>query len=293
MSDTRISRLGQVGIYVGKCFRMFVNEKSWKLLISAAIISVIISWVIGDNTFQIFESTKSGVFALICACIWIGLFNSIQSICKERAIIKREHRTGLHITSYVMAHMIYEFLLCAAEALILTVILYLFRTVPGHGILFDWIGLEFFVEFLLIMYAADCLGLCVSSIVKTENAAMTVMPFVLIIQLVMSGMMFTLPEKAEPIKYLTISKWGLDAICSSADINETPTRDTMEKFQEALDSDEEIHSWKDLGLTQEYDYNFDGTAAHVAYTWLILCCHCAVYGLVSIIALEFIDLDKR
>ncbi len=293
MSDARISRVGQVGVYTGKCFRMFVNEKGWKNLISAAIISAIISWVIGDNTFVIFESTKSGVFALICACIWIGLFNSIQSVCKERAIIKREHRTGLHISSYVVAHMIYEFLLCAAEALILILVLVLFRDVPNHGILFSLVELEFYVEFLLIMFASDCLGLCVSSIVRSENAAMTVMPFVLIIQLVMSGMMFALPENAESIKYLTISKWGLDAICSSADINENPNRDTMEKFQAAAASDEEINSWKDLGLTQEYDYDFDGTAAHVAYTWMILCIHCMVYGAVSIVSLEFIDRDKR
>ena len=293
MSDTRISRIGQIGVYVGKCFRMFVNEKGWKLLISAAIISIIISWVIGDNTFTVFEATKSGVFALICACIWIGLFNSIQSICKERAIIKREHRTGLHISAYVIAHMIYEFLLCAVEALILTMIMFLFRDTPSHGTLFSWLGLEFYLEFLLVMYAADCLGLCVSAIVKSENAAMTVMPFVLIIQLVMSGMMFTLPENAEPVKYLTISKWGLDAICSSADINETPTWDTLEKFEEAVASGEEINSWKDLGLTQEYNYDFDGTASHVAITWLFLCCHCLVYGAVAIISLEFIDLDKR
>lgn len=293
MAQARISRFGQIGIYVGKCFRIFFHEKGWKILISSTIIAAIIAWVIGDNTFVVFESTKSGVFALVCACIWIGLFNSIQSICKERAIIKREHRTGLHISAYVIAHMIYELTLCAMEALIMTVVLALFRDLPSHGILFSWIGVEFYLSFLLVIYCADCLGLCVSAIVKTENAAMTVMPFVLIIQLVMSGMMFTLPDNAQPVKYLTISKWGMDAICSSADINENPTWDTLQKFQEAVASDEEIHSWKDLHLTQEYELDFDGTAEHVAFTWLMLVCYCALYGAIAIVALEFIDRDKR
>lgn len=58
----------------------------------------------------------------------------------------------------------------------------------------------------LIIFCADALGILVSCIVKTENAAMTVMPFVLIVQLVMSGMMFLLPDNAKPIKKLTISK---------------------------------------------------------------------------------------
>lgn len=293
MSSTRISRIGQIGVYVGKCFRIFVHEKSWKMFISAAIISMIISWVIGENTFEIFESTRSGVFALICACIWIGLFNSIESICKERAIIKREHRTGLHISSYVIAHLIYEFILCVVEALILTIVLFIFRDAPRHGILFSSIWLEFYLEFLLVMFCADCLGLCVSSVVKTEKAAMTVMPFVLIIQLVLSGMMFALPENAESIKYFTISKCGLDAICSTADINETPNRDTLEAFEIAAMQDATITSWKDLDTDQEYEYDFDGTASHVAFTWLMLCCHAAVYGVVAIVALEFIDRDKR
>lgn len=288
MAETRISRLGQISVYVGKCFRMFVHEKSWKLFISAAIIGVIISWVIGDNTFQIFESTRSGVFALICACIWIGLFNSIQSICRERAIIKREHRTGLHISAYIIAHLIYEFVLCAVEALILTIILSLFRELPDSGVLLPFIGVEFFLGFLLVMFAADCLGLCVSSLVKTENAAMTVMPFVLIIQLVMSGMMFTLPENAEYVKYLTISKWGLDAICSSADINETPNRSTMKKY-----SSGEAVPGQPLSSLQEYDYDYEGTGSHVLFTWSILLCHCGVYSLTSIVSLEFIDRDKR
>lgn len=130
------TRIGQIRIYVGKCFRMFINEKGWKSLISTAIISAILAWVIGENTFTVYESTKTGVFAMICGCIWVGLFNSIQSICREREIIKREHRTGLHISSYVLAHMIYEFVLCAAEGLVLTAIFGIFREFPDRGVVF-------------------------------------------------------------------------------------------------------------------------------------------------------------
>ena len=145
----------------------------------------------------------------------------------------------------------------------------------------------------MIVFCADALGLLVSCIVKTENAAMMVMPFVLIIQLVMSGMMFTLPEKAEPIKELTISKWGLAAICSSADINEIPTRDTLEKFNEAVSSGQEISSWKDLNLTQEYEMEFDSSIQHVSLSWLVLLFYSCLYGTVGIIFLKLVDRDKR
>ena len=293
MGDTRIGRIGQIKIYTGKCFRAFIHENGWKSLVSTFIISLILSWVIGDNTFVVNESTKTGVFAMICGCIWTGVFNSIQSICRERAIIKREHRTGLHISSYVLAHMIFEFVLCVAEALILTVVFSIFRDFPSSGVLFGWTGFEFFISFILIIFCADALGILVSCIVKTENAAMTVMPFVLIVQLVMSGLMFELPEKAEPVKNLTISKWGLCAICSSADLNELPTRDTLEKFKEAAVSDKEITSWKELGLTQEYDMDYDSSAQNVVKAWLVLIVFIALYGAGGIICLKFVDKDKR
>ena len=293
MHQERIGRIGQIKIYTGKCYRTFINEKGWKTLISTLIIAIILSWVVGENTFAVNESTKSGVFALICGCIWTGLFNSIQSICRERAIIKREHRTGLHISSYVLAHMIFEFTLCVAEAIIFTVVFDAFRDFPSTGVLFAWTGFEFFICFTLIIFCADCLGILVSCAVKTENAAMTVMPFVLIIQLVMSGMMFSLPENARPIKELTISKWGLCAICSSADLNEIPTKDTLQKFEEAAKSDEKITSWKDLGLTQKYNMDYDASVQNLTKTWLVLILYSAMYGAIGTICLKFVDKDKR
>ena len=230
---------------------------------------------------------------MICGCIWTGLFNSIQLICRERAIIKREHRTGLHISSYVIARLIFDFALCAAEAIILTIVFDIFRDFPSHGVMFGWTGFEFFISFTLIIFCADALGVLVSCIVKTENAAMTVMPFVLIVQLVMSGMMFSLPEKAAPIKELTISKWGLTAICSSADLNEIPTVDTLEKLNEARKSDESITSWKQLGITQKYDMDYDASASHVMMNWMVLILYSSAYGFLGILFLKLVDKDKR
>lgn len=293
MGESRIGRIGQVKIYIGKCYRAFINEKGWKSFVSTLIIAIILAWVIGDNTFKIFESTKTGVFAMICGCLWTGLFNSIQSICRERAIIKREHRTGLHISSYVAAHMIFDLAVCAIEGIILTTVFDLFRTFPSRGVIFGWTGLEFFVGFTLVIYAADALGIMVSCIVKTENAAMTVMPFVLIIQLVMSGLMFELPENADPVKELTISKWGLTAICSSADLNEIPNKDTAEKIQQARDEGKEVNSWTELGITQEYDMEYDATVQNVMLCWGVLSLYSLAYGAIGTIFLKMVDRDKR
>lgn len=289
--NERITRGGQIKVYLGKCFRIFRNEKGWKVLLSAAIIGLILAWVVGDKTFRYFESTKSGMFAMICGCLWIGLFNSIQSICKERAIIKREHRSGLHISSYIIAHAIYELILCAVEALILVVLLSWFRDLPDEGAIFGSSHVEFYIGFLLTLFCADCLGLAVSSIVKSPKTAMTVMPFVLIIQLVMSGMLFELPENSAWISNLTISKWGQDAVCCSADINRLDSRELLE-LEDAPNMIYDYfveESYRETGHDYEEDYDPDNTFL----TWLALMGYSVVYAGAAILALEFVDKDKR
>lgn len=293
MGGSRIGRIGQIKIYVGKCFRTFINEKGWKSLISTLIMAFVIAWIVGDDTFAIFENTEAGVFAMICGCIWTGLFNSIQSICRERAIIKREHRTGLHISSYIISHMIFEFVLCLVEAVILTTVFDIFRDFPEKGVVFDWIWLEFFVSFTLITFCADALGLLVSCVVKTENAAMTVMPFILIIQLVMCGFMFVLPDYAEPVKEVTISKWGLSAICSTADVNELPNNITLVKLEEIQAVNPEVEDWKEADIEQEADDQYKAETKHIVTCWGVLAGYSALYGFIGTLLLKLVDKDKR
>ena len=119
MSGAQVSRFAQVRIYLGKHWRLFVNERGWKVLFFAAIISAIVSPVLGGNMFVYTAETFQGTFTLISACIWIGIFNSIQTICKERAILKREHRSGLHMSSYVVSHLIFQAGICLLQAGIL------------------------------------------------------------------------------------------------------------------------------------------------------------------------------
>jgi hypothetical protein len=293
MADARVSRLGQVRIYLGKCFRIFSNEKGWKVLVFTAVISLIISSVLSDETFLMFKETKSGAFTIVCAAIWIGIFNSIQSICRERDIIKREYKTGLHISSYIFAHMIYELVICLAEAAIMLLSLSLFNeNVPEHGAVLGGGGMELYITFFLVIYCADILGMAVSSIVKSEKAAMTVMPFILIVQLVLCGMFFPLKGIAKGISSLTISKWGMEAIGSTADMNLMPDPDTLMRYKYEKEYKGEVDLYE-LVKDQEYQPEFEASVEHVSGVWLILIGYTVLYGVVSVVALKSIEKDKR
>lgn len=274
MNEKRVSRWEQVKVYLGKCLRIYLNEKQWKNLISTLIIIALVSVVTSEDLFVDYSDTKTGTFAIVCACIWVGLFNSIQSICKERAIIKREHRTGLHISSYITAHVLFEAAVCFAEALIvlLVVLLRNFSHLPASGLVLP-MALDLFLTLFLITFSSDMMAILISSIVKTENAAMTVMPFVLVVQLVMSGVIFALNDVITLVSYLTISKWGVFALCAIA------------QTDYAVD----LHA---QFLEEDATYATPDTA-HLLFYWGLLLGFALVYIVLSILFLKRVDKDER
>ena len=216
-------RGSQILIYLGKQFRFFINESDWKVLPMAAVIAGLVGMVIRRRFFINMEGSLIGAFALTCMAIWNGCFNSIQVICRERDVIKREHRSGMHISSYIAAHMIYQALLCLLQT---GITLYVMRAVgvryPTEGLITRFFIVEFSVSLFLITYAADMMSLWISALSRTTTAAMTIMPVVLIVQLVFSGGMMSLPERAEPITGVIISNYGLKLIATQANYNAQP-----------------------------------------------------------------------
>ena len=217
-------RLSQVPIYLGKQFRFFINESDWKVIPMAAVIAMLVSVVIRNRIFTNMEGCIIGSFALTCVALWNGCFNSIQAICRERAIIKREHRSGMHITSYMFSHMVYQFVLCLVQTIVSLYVMHATGVpFPEEGIfLKKMMIVEFGITMLLISYAADMMSLFISSVAHTTTAAMTVMPFVLIFQLVFSGGVIPLPERIQPLSNFTISNYGIKAIASQCGYNELP-----------------------------------------------------------------------
>ena len=216
-------RGAQVFIYLGKLLRMFIYQNDWKVLPMAALIAGLVGMVIRKKFFINMEGTVMGAFAMVCVCIWNGCFNSIQVICRERDVIKREHRSGMHISSYIVAHMLYQALLCVLQV---GVTLFVTSRVgvryPAEGVISKWFIVDFGISMFLITYASDMMSLWVSSLSHTTTTAMTIMPFVLIFQLVFSGGMLSLPAWTKPLTNFTISNPGLKVVACQADVNHRP-----------------------------------------------------------------------
>ena len=68
------------------------------------------------------------------------------------------------------------------------------------------------------------IGFVISALVKNGDRAMTMAPFVLIIQLLFSGILFRLEGMGSKIAYFTVSKWSVEALGSTAILNDLPSK---------------------------------------------------------------------
>ncbi len=210
----------QTKIYTRKFFRTLKKESLISIIIGV-IITLLVMSVTHKNMFENFEGTKSGMFALICVCIWIGIFNSIQLVCREKNdIVKDELDKSLYASAYMAAHFIYQFFLCLIQSFIVFLIFYLYMIGKGD------IGspLAYLITIFLIMFASDAMAFVISTAVPNPIVAMTVMPLLLLIQLVMAGVLFELGDMASFFANFTISKWGMASLGKIGDITSIPSR---------------------------------------------------------------------
>lgn len=290
---------------------MFLFQNDWKVLPISAVIAGLVAFSVGQNLFKTMEGTLMGSFAVACICVWNGFFNSIQVICRERAIVKRDHRSGLHISSYMVAHMIYQAVLCVVQSgIIIFVFMRMNVKMPDKSLITDWPLVDIGITLFLITYCADMLALLISAVARTTTSAMTIMPFILIVQLLFSGSFFSLPEQAMPFTNLTATKWGLTALCAQGDYNSLPM---VSVWNNALKmKNVEINNEKPLLDLFKYvednnmrddilmmtakenqieDYAFSREVIYNAWKWLIM--WTIIYVFVATLLLEFIDKDNR
>lgn len=214
------SPLRQFGTLAGRYAHLLLNDHSRMalLLLQAPLLSLLICLVAGDGCFELFEKTKSCLFALSCAAFWVGILDAIQEICKERDIFKREYEGGEHISSYVASKVAVLGLLCLLQSLMLVAVFCVVIGVPPEPIFSGVV--EFFVSVFLTTFSAMCLGLLVSAIFKNPDRAIAMAPLLIMPQILFSGLVFELSGVTESISYAVNCRWAMEALGTTANLNE-------------------------------------------------------------------------
>lgn len=265
-------------------FQIMMGDKK-NLIISllfpllAAVIDIFIA---GDNFFVNYEGTKSGNFVVVSAALWGGLFNSIQIIVKDRKNIKRNYVAGARIETYTLSRASLQFILCVIQSLILLMAYLGVDYIKGHdipdsGVLVSSVLVEYYISILLIMYAADMLGMLISCLVKKEESANVLAPYVLIVQLIFSGILFDMKGFTKYISYLMVSSWGMEGLGSTSRLNSIDL-----KIQKTVPT-----------IEHAFEKRFEASGNHVLLVWGVLLGFSLLCILVGDLLLHRVSKDTR
>ena len=158
-------------------------------------------------------------FLLVAASIWFGIMASCKEIVTEQPILKREIRSYLFIFPYLAAKFWVLLLILGVQTglLAMMVVPLLLKLSWFHT---GWISLILWIT----AAAAATLGLFISCIVTSYRVALTLVPLLMIPQLLFGGLLRP-PADIAPtnnwlivtntLSALTIQRWAFEAILTT------------------------------------------------------------------------------
>jgi len=222
---SRRSLLKQFIILSSRYLKITLKDKQRTLfvLMQAPLVGFLLSMVAEKNPFSYYESAKEIIFTLACSGAWMGILNSIQEICKERTIYKKERAVNLRMLPYMMSKVLILGGICVIQAALLTAVFITFVAQPDYNLIGS-IQVEIFVTLFLTTFASTTMGISLSALVLNSDRAMGLAPIILIPQLLLTGLVFSLKNAAEFISNFAISKWASRALAISFDLNGRPLK---------------------------------------------------------------------
>jgi len=202
------------------------------LLLQAPIIAILLTLVAksGDfspppaaavekaATFGIPAAKLVDVLPLIVAAtaIWFGAINAAKEIVKELPVWRRERLAGLRVAPYLASKFVVLAALCLLQTAVLLAIIWTRVDLPTSGTL-TWAPLELWITLNLAALAALALGLVISAWMNNADRATSLVPILLIPQLIFVGGSGT-ETAGRLLSYLMISHWSVEAMKISAGI---------------------------------------------------------------------------
>jgi ABC-type multidrug transport system ATPase subunit len=167
------------------------------------------------------RSTYQLLLLLVIITLWLGCNNASKEIVKEEVIYARERAVNLEIWPYLGSKFVMLGAMTVVQALVMMLLIYggleISHLLRGSG----WPDPDYcldlvpqFIVLSLVGLAGVALGLLLSACVNTPDQANTLLPYILIPQIILAGGL--IPIKTEPLHGLAVllspAYWGWRAV---------------------------------------------------------------------------------
>jgi ABC-type multidrug transport system permease subunit len=195
---------------------------------------------------------------------------------------------NLKILPYLSSKVIVLALFAGIQCFLLLVVIRLGVRYPGGGVFLPT-SAELYVTLFLATLAAIGLGLFISASVRSRDMVIYVILIVIFLQIIFAGAIFDLPAAAKPISYLNTTRWTLEAMGSSVnmdklnelgvsciDFEDDLTRTAILQNREQEEPCEGTQMRQSLNF--DYFVNYEHSAGNLIVRWLVLIAFALLFG---------------
>lgn len=258
-------------------FKVILSKSNLGMLVAMVALPIlfplILSLVCDEGMYVYSFTTQQGCLMIAFLAVLIGVIDSNQEICKERALIKREYMTDMPLSSYTLSKFFVQMIICLIQSILYVVMLFVVFDVPATSVTFMGSAIEIFLTVFLIMYAANATGLACSALAKDGVMASYLFSVVLAFQLMFSKIIFELEGFWDKLSYISLTRLGVEALASISDVNNM-NYSAKSEFPYAMDM-------------------FESTAGHIVKIWLGLIVMIVALWALSTLLLRRVKNDKR
>ena len=234
---------GQLGLLLSRYFKVKVRDVSGTaiMLLQAPIIGALLAVVFGGQKESVpswcagvvhqlravppsaalpsappmaplreTSDSTAAIFFLVVAAVWFGTSNAAREIVSERSIYLRERMVNLGLVNYVLSKYVLLALFCVLQCTCLLGIVFPALGLPGGAQVFG----EMLGALIATSLSAVAVGLLLSTVVSSSEAAMALTPIALIPQVVLGGLLVPRGSASSYIKTMMQgipSRWGFEA----------------------------------------------------------------------------------
>jgi len=230
-----------------------------------------------QGIYQIASSTQRLLFMMALAATLLGLFGAAYEIVKEAPIYRRERMVNLRIPPYLASKVVILLGFGLIQCALLLLVMRLRVQYPGDGVVLP-AALEMYVTLVLATLASIALGLLISAVVRSQSTVIYIILVVLFMQIIFAGAIFEIPAAARPLSYLTTTRWTLEALGSSVDVERLNARgggclEPEEPLPAGLSPAAEGYcaaGQTALPPALTFNVSYEHSPGHLLFAWLVL-----------------------
>ncbi len=202
------------------------------LLLQAPILALLLNLISQKNGFvfppgfdqehQVPDEFKKLVvpslpLLMAASVTWFGAINAAREIVKEVPIFRRERLAGLKALPYLMSKVTVLGLLCVVQATLFFLVILSKIDIPSDGVILPGPA-EVYVTLILTSFASLGLGLLISALSPNPDRAQSLVPIILIPQLIFARVGSDVSKPVQILAYSSISRWAFQAMGATGNI---------------------------------------------------------------------------